>query len=173
MIRVTELIFTTPHGSRLYGWHHENSDHDIFEVTTSTRSRARQTVSYAEGTDKVSVGLDTYLRRVREGSHQAVEALFSPYKVWGSSPEATYFRPYLSSLRVQGADVFAAYERTIKRFCHGEFKQRRHAVRLALNLSDLRSEGRFNPVMSPFHIQWATRLAESTLSGEELWKTLM
>lgn len=168
---MTDLIFSTVHGSRLYGMAHSQSDHDVFTVTTANRTRARHTITENGRVDHVSVGLDTYLKRVFEGSHQAVEALFSPYKEWGGSDSAHFFRPYLEGLRITGSTVFEKYERTIKSFCYGEFKQRRHAVRLSWNLAGLRSEGRFNPVMSPASVAIATWTAEE-FEGDELWKRL-
>lgn len=138
---MSNLIFETVHGSRLYGLATADSDKDIFYVTESSRRRARHHYSRELGLDQVRVGLSTFLRRVQEGSHQSVEALFSPYKNW-YRPE---YRDMLEGYRVTGSGVFAKYERTIKGFCYGDFKMRRHAVRLANNLADLREFGRFNP----------------------------
>lgn len=170
MIRVTDLIFSTVHGSRLYGLDHSESDMDIFEVTTSHANKARHRVS-ANGIDRVSVGMDTYLARVFEGSHQAVEALFSPYKTWGTGDHARFYRSYLEGMRVTGRQVFEKYERTIHTFCFGDFKRRRHAARLALNLADLRVEGRFNPVLTPANKRYIGLAAERH-EGQELWEYL-
>lgn len=167
---MTDLIFSTVHGSHLYGLAHEGSDRDTFIVTTSSANKARQRVS-ANGIDQVSVGLDLFLARVFDGSHQSVEALFSPYKVWGASESAVFYRSYLESLRITGRTVFEKYERTIKTFCFGDFKRRRHAGRLALNLANLRVEGRFNPVLTPFQRDYVDRCAE-LYEGQELWEYL-
>lgn len=159
-----EIIFSTIHGSHLYGLANEHSDKDVFYVTTSLRAKARH--SYNElGWDQARVGLDTFLRRIQEGSHQSVEALFSPYKQW--NPDYDYLRPMLEAYRVTGSEVFAKYERTIKKFCYGDFKRRRHAVRLAFNLDDLRAEGRFNPVMDPYRRDVAGTWAEM-YEGDDL-----
>lgn len=166
---MTYRIFKTIHGSHLYGMATENSDLDTFEVTTSERTRARQSVN--DGVDTVRVGWDTFLSRVFEGSHQSVEALFSPYKEWGESEYGVMLRTYIAGMRITGPTVFAKYERTIKSFCYGDFKRRRHAVRLSFNLTGLRYEGRFNPVMTPFQIARANELANN-LEDENLWKEL-
>lgn len=164
---MTDIIFSTIHGSHLYGLANEDSDKDVFYVTTSLRRRARH--SYNEiGWDQARVGLDTFLLRIQEGSHQSVEALFSPYKEW--NPEYEYLKPMLESYRVGGAEVFAKYERTVKKFCYGDYKRRRHAVRLAQNLQSLRNFGRFNPVMSDYQIFEATIMADT--EGDELLKML-
>jgi hypothetical protein len=162
------VIFSTIHGSRLYGMSTPDSDEDIFMVTDSRSAKARHSVNQETGYDQCLVGLDTFLRRIFEGSHQSVEALFSPYKVWHSRPE---LKDYLESMRINGPEVYAKYERTIKRFCFGDFKRRRHAARLALNLADLRAYGKFNPVMSPTQIRYAG-LAAERYKDEQLWEYL-
>jgi hypothetical protein len=167
---VTDLIFATIHGSRLYGLDHEGSDQDHFWVTTSTRPRARQTVTGDQ--DIVRVGLSRFLSNLMGGSHQSVEALFSPFKVWGENPIAEAWRPFLESFKITGPEVSARYERTIKTFCFGDFKRRRHAVRLGQNLRALQSEGRFNPRMTDDQIEAANRLAR-LLEGYRLWETIL
>ncbi|MCK9603164.1 MAG: hypothetical protein M0R66_02110 [Candidatus Omnitrophica bacterium] len=166
---MTDTIFTTIRGSRLYGLSHDASDTDIYEVTTSLRARARQTFDTETRIDKVSVGFDTFLIRVHEGSHQALEALFSPYKVW--NPEYEYLRPLIESYRVCGPSVFAKYERTIKTLCYGDKKRRQHAVRLWFNLLDLRKCGRFDPGMSLNQIAQLEYLARH-YEGVELARVL-
>lgn len=166
---MTEVVFSTIHGSHLYGMANDTSDTDVFRVTTGTMPRAHHSVDRLTLVDTCTVGWDTYLKRIFEGSHQSVEALFSPFKVWHSHEE---LRDFIEGMRVTGPRVFEKYERTIKRFCYGDFKRRRHAVRLNLNLADLRNEGRFNPVMMPFAVQYANNLA-TEWEGEDLWLKLV
>lgn len=152
-----DVIFSTIHGSHLYGLAHEGSDRDVFYITTSPRRKARH--SYNEvGWGQARVGLDTFLLRIQEGSHQSVEALFSPCKIW--NPEYLFLKPMLDSYRVSGGEVFAKYERTIRKFCYGDFKRRRHAVRLQCNLSGMRRCGWFNPVLSDAERDCCNRLAD-------------
>lgn len=136
-----DTILETIHGSRLYGLARADSDEDTFKVVSgSSRTRVRQ-----EGIhDDIVMDLDEFLRRVFHGSHQACEALWSPYAT--VDPK---YQPMFAGLRVTGADAFARYRRTIKSFSYGTLKQRRHAVRLGYNLADLRKYGRFNPVLTP------------------------
>jgi hypothetical protein len=164
---MSEVIFRTVHGSRLYGFAHAGSDSDTYVVTTSKRDRPRQHVN--GDTDTVTVGWDTFLRYAMAGSHQSVEALFSPLKAWESHHELA---PLIDGLRVAGGEVSAKYERTIRAFCFGDFKRRRHAVRLASNLGDLRECGRFNPVCSPWLRAHADQWA-GMFEGEDLWSELM
>lgn len=159
-----EVIFSTVHGSRLYGFAHEGSDYDTFTVTTSRSRTIRQAVD-AAGNDRVVVGLDHFLTLAAGGSHQSCEALFSPVKEWSETGER--YRPMLDSMRVTGRDVFEKYERTIRKFCYLDFKRRRHAARLTMNLTGLRVRGWFNPQLGRFSARYCTHLAE-TLSGDAL-----
>lgn len=163
---MAEVIFTTVHGSRLYGFAHAGSDYDTYTVTAATRGRLRQTVA-PDGQDRVVADLDRFLELARSGSHQSVEALFSPVKEWRDTAAARRWRPLIEGTRITGGDVFEKYERTIRKFCHGDFKRRRHAVRLSMNLADLRANGRFNPRLTPEQIEEATRRA-TELSGGAL-----
>lgn len=134
-------ILETIHGSRLYGLHHADSDHDIFRVVSSNgRTKHRVT----EASDSTTMPLDRFLENVFHGSHQSCEALFSP--VATIDPK---YRPMFEGIRVTGADVFNRYRRTIHSFSYGTPKQRRHAVRLGFNLADLKKYGRFNPQLTP------------------------
>lgn len=162
------VIFSTIHGSQLYGLAHEGSDCDTFTVTDSTSTHVRQTVSGES--DSVRMGFNTFLIRALGGSHQSVEALFSPYKEWND--DFLYLKPFIDNMVVCGAEVYARYERTIRRFCFGDLKRRRHAVRLSWNLEDLRARGRFNPVMDEDDATNAIALAIMA-EGEELWTILM
>jgi hypothetical protein len=158
-----EVIFTTIHGSHLYGLAGPNSDLDTFTVTTSQHG-ARQKVKGAD--DSVTVGWDAFLAYAFSGSHQSVEALFSPYKVWHSHPELAVM---LDSYRITGRDVLEKYERTIRAFAHADdYKRRRHACRLWLNVQQLRWWGRFNPRMTPAEVAWANDLATSDTDRDEL-----
>lgn len=165
---MSDTIFTTIHGSRLYGLAHPGSDRDQFTLTTSLANRAKHKM--VDGVDTMEVSWGTFLKRIREGSHQSVEALFSPYKVW--NPQYESMRAMLDGYRITGSMVFEKYERTIKKFCYGDFKRRRHAARLQMNLTGLRREGRFNPVMLDEQRWWATAVAER-FEGDDLVDLLL
>ena len=49
-------LFTTVHGSRLYGFHHDASDFDLFTVTDDSARRVRQHVTGR--IDVTNVGLN-------------------------------------------------------------------------------------------------------------------
>ena len=167
------IIFTTIHGSRLYGLDHAGSDHDTYTVVTNghyfgentTRQRVHgygDTVS-----DDITFTFDEFMKRVEKGSHQALEAMFSPVKEWTTEVRASALKSFVENYYATSPEVFAAYERTIRKFAFGDFKRRRHGVRLAQNLLDLRHAGRFNPRMTPDQIRWANGLA-TNLAGKDV-----
>lgn len=164
---MSELIFSTVHGSHLYGLAHEKSDRDVYYVYDGkgTSNKLRQTMKGDD--DSVRGTLDAFLNRAIAGSHQSVEALFSNKKIWYND----MYRPYLDNLVITGGAVFAKYERTIKKFCYGDFKRRRHACRLRLNLQDLREYGRFNPELTETQKIMCNGFAK-VYEGDELWAAL-
>jgi hypothetical protein len=165
---MTEIIFTTIHGSHLYGMAGPNSDMDTYVVTNSN-ARAKQKVFGGE--DSVRIGWKHFVEYAFSGSHQSLEAMFSPRKVW--NPDFKWLATYTNSFYATGPDVISKYERTIKSFAHADdFKRRRHACRLWLNLQDLRKYGRFNPVMTPEQIAWATEVATSDIGRDDLYRLL-
>lgn len=151
-----QIVFSTIHGSRLYGLDHEGSDTDMFYVVDDGRNEVKH---YQDGNDLVVASLSKFLEYAAGGSHQSVEALFSPVKVWGGA--ASNWQPFLESMRVTGGDVFAKYQRTIRKFCYGDEKRRRHAIRLAGNLAELRWEGRCEPRLSDMQAAWCRAVART------------
>lgn len=162
------LIFSTVHGSHLYGLAHEESDRDVYYVYEGRGTKLRQSMSGAD--DSVRGTLDAFLKRAYTGSHQSVEALFSREKVWASGMQEKY-GAMLDRLYIEGGEVFAKYERTIKKFCYGDFKQRRHACRLRLNLQSLRECGRFDPRLTETEKILCGGYAK-VAEGDELWDAL-
>lgn len=160
-------VFRTEHGSHLYGLAHEGSDRDTFIVMFEDWGKARQSMSGKD--DVVRVGWQTFLDRAMSGSHQSCEALFSQRKVW--TPAGRGLLPLIEGVVVTGGDVMEKYERTIKKFAHGDFKKRRHAARLALNLRSLRTYGRFNPELTEEEKRYTRLMAE--YSGGTLVRFLL
>lgn len=169
------LIFKTIHGSHLYGMAHAGSDVDTFSVVTNDHDfgdrPTRQTVhGFGDKVeDDLTFTLGEFMKRADKGSHQSLEAMFSPVKEWAISPHP--YQRYIENWVISGPNVFHAYERTIRKFAYGDLKRRRHGVRLAQNLAVLRHLGRFNPRMSTKQISYANQLANE-LSGEALLRQL-
>lgn len=158
-----ELLFSTPHGSHLYGMAHADSDSDIYEVLTPVRGArpawSAQTIT--DDADTFRVDLPTWLTMCDKGVPQALEAMFST--------RATVDR--ITALRAAWRPttrVLPTYLRTIRHFVTDErTKRRRHAVRLALNLADLQAYGRFVPTLTAAQVATVTVL-EQSVPGEGL-----
>jgi predicted nucleotidyltransferase len=146
-------LFKTVHGSHLYGLAHAGSDNDYYTVVTKkevdtrfgkqTRSRyAKQKIDGTE--DSMVVDFGTWVEMCKSGVPQALEAMFS------TMPMEDSIADFRASFRV-GTEAYDRYLRTIKSFALSEdnnFKKRRHALRLALNLQEIGRTGRFNPTLS-------------------------
>ena len=87
-----DVIFATIHGSYLYGTAHQDSDIDIFIVRESGKNKSTNIGNI----DVQVLNLETFLRLAQTGCHQAVEALYSPYKKFSNTP----YRPFIEHIRV-------------------------------------------------------------------------
>lgn len=163
------LIFETVHGSHLYGVAHSGSDHDLYRVYEGRTHNLKQSIG-PDG-DVVRGSLEAFVRRAITGSHQSCEALFSPVKEYAPGMKEKW-GPFLDGFRVTGREVFEKYERTITKFCYGDYKRRRHAARLHLNLMDLRRDGRFNPQLDEDEVRWVTMMADA-FTGDDLRSVLL
>jgi predicted nucleotidyltransferase len=139
------VLFKTVHGSHLYGLNHPGSDTDYYMVvmpeSNSSHRKTKQTI--VDGIDTVKNSLSHFLELAETGSHQALEAMFSE-KTVGDPIEALRRNFYV------GTNVFNIYERTIRNFALSQdFKRRRHALRLTINLNEMMKRGRFNPTLEP------------------------
>ena len=75
------VLLATVHGSYLYGTAHADSDLDCYLVVDGIKNK--QSVSDT-GVDTARFSTTKFLELVNAGSHQAVEALYSPYAVFNS-----------------------------------------------------------------------------------------
>lgn len=166
---MSELIFSTVHGSMLYGLAHPGSDRDVYYVYEGKGHKLKQSTDGVD--DSVRGTLDAFVHRAYTGSHQSVEALFSNVKEWEPGMYEKY-GAYVEGITITGGDVFAKYERTIKRFCHEDFKRRRHAARLTFNLQMLRTYGRFDPTLTEFEVELCDMYA-TNYKGAALWDVLI
>lgn len=157
-----QLLFSTPHGSHLYGLATATSDRDTYEVYTSVPHAragwAHQSIDGAHDTFRIEFG--TWLTQCHAGVPQALEAMFSPMPTYDA------IGPFRAGFRV-GTHVIPTFLRTIRHFAAaGDLKRRRHALRLGLNARDVLRYGRYSPVMNHAEVAWATRVAER-LHGDE------
>lgn len=145
------VLLRTVSGSHLYGLAHAGSDLDYYQVVadnpTVRRSYSRQTI--ADGIDTTTVNLSTWLHHVQAGVPQACEALMAP------TPEVDLIEAFRKSY-VLGSGVWSRYLQTIKSHAYQDVgtpehiqKRKRHALRYAWNLREMRETGRFNPQLTP------------------------
>lgn len=144
----SQMLLFTPHGSTLYGLAHENSDKDFYLVTSNNAQRTRQRLH--DEIDLVVVGLSKFLQQCDAGVPQALEAMFSGFSM------STGFDAYRAGYRVNTAHMAKTYRRTMRNFAQENFKRRRHAFRLAFNLGDALTYGRFNPTLTHEQQEYAT-----------------
>lgn len=155
---MSATLFTTIHGSRLYGLAHEHSDEDYYTVIETVPKKrakyARQSIIGVE--DTMTVDFGTWMEMCRSGVPQALEAMFShdPFVMYDS------IREFRDSFRIS-TGASERYIRTITSFTMTQdAKRKRHGLRLALNMYDFTRNGRFNPTMTPNEVDWATEYAK-------------
>lgn len=136
-----DVIFSTIHGSYLYGTAHQDSDIDICIVRESGKNKSTN----IDNIDVQVLNLETFLRLAQTGCHQAVEALYSPYKKFSNSPyrfliEHLYVSPYSFAKKALSA---AKSFRT-----RGTAKGLQHAHRLEESAQQMLC-GEYSPVWKP------------------------
>lgn len=151
-----KVLYKTVHGSHLYGLAHEHSDNDYYtvldKVKTGKARYAKQTIIGSE--DSMVVDFGTWLESCSKGVPQALEAMFSTMAIEDSIAD------FRAGYRV-GTEVYGTYMRTIKSFIMtDEFKTKRHGLRLAFNLFDIRDRGMFNPTLNDTQIEIVNELAK-------------
>lgn len=150
-------LLRTIHGSHLYGLSKPGSDLDYYVVVDGKNKKAnKQTI--VDGVDTNVVCLDTFLSLCQKGVPQALEALYSPYATVDEIPHIRH------TFYAHGSVVESTYRRTIKNFWDDRssrdvLKVRRHALRLLLNLRDIREYGKIYPVLSNEQISLISELA--------------
>lgn len=146
-----DVIFATVHGSYLYGTAHEKSDVDFYVVVSGGKGNQKK---YEDDTDVIVINVEDFFARFWDGSHQAVEALYSPYAVWNNQ---SYYLSLLKALRPSWSafmrKCLSASKSFRERAIEGEKgnpeKLNRHADRLEESAVAM-LEGRYTPVYRRF-----------------------
>lgn len=145
-------LFKALGGSRLYGTDHSESDFDWFTVVDGSVRKPRHWVS--EEGDFTEYTFSTLIKLAQEGSHQALDVMFTP-SVYAEVDEIKYFReswycsPY-AMLKLR--DVARSHLLNPK----SSPKRLRHGVRMALMVQEVYLYGRYNPRLEDedwFYIQ--------------------
>lgn len=145
MLNKHDILFTTIHGSNLYGLAHENSDLDNYIIVADKNGKKvkpQQTI--VNNIDTTLIGLSYFMKQIHKGVPQALEALYSPY---AEIDLLTWRHNYFCN----SSEVVDTYLRTIKSFILDErhdYKYKKHALRLTYNLNDILQQGFFSPVLS-------------------------
>lgn len=153
------VLFKTIHGSRLYGLSHENSDYDFYTVVDKVKTAKAKysTHKIVDNEDSVVVDFGTWVNFCTRGVPQALEAMFAT-DPFVQKDKVADFR---AGFRVGTDEVLDRYLRTIKSFAlQDDFKHKRHALRLALNMRSLREHGRFNPTLDRVSAELVNSLAK-------------
>ena len=165
---MTEVVLSTPHGSRLYGLATPDSDEDSFVVYANApaRRRARFALQEIEGeSDVLMTDVSTFFQYARKGVPQYLEAMWSrmctvdeiagmrmSFRPDVYATEETYQRTARSFFaRADELELEAWSAHARERFDEHEAalarsaKLRRHSYRLCLNLIEMRETGMFDP----------------------------
>ena len=149
------VLYKTVHGSHLYGLAHANSDSDYYIICANRPKKkaryAKQTIAGEE--DATVMDFSSWLQSCEKGVPQALEAMFSNMAL---HDELVSYRAHY---RV-GPSAYETYLRTMKNFImSGEFKRKRHALRLALNMHEFSRKGYFNPTLTERAVDFVTDIA--------------
>lgn len=149
------------HGSHLYGTAHAGSDLDLYVVVAGSH-RPVQTIR--DGIDVMVLGLPQFLAQASAGVPQALEAMFAP------QPELDLIGHLRRAFRVAGGELLDRMRRTVRAFAgdpRNPLKRRRHALRIAYGLGDVKVRGRYCPVLTGDRLSAVLSVVDST-SREEL-----
>lgn len=146
-----EVIFSTVHGSYLYGTAHSKSDVDFYVVVKEGEGKQKK---YEDNSDVILIDLEHFLTKVKEGTHQSVEALYSPYAVWN---DESYYTPMIKRLHPSHASFIkkclSASTSLMERVESGGekdvIKMTQHAKRLEESAISM-LEGKYSPVYQKF-----------------------
>lgn len=162
-LETAEVHLVTVHGSHLYGLAHADSDDDMYTVADLSMSRAVQGVTGKD--DNTIVPLDVFMDACWRGQPKALEALWSPRAVM--SPMMVEFA---HTFRVGVGTAQDSFRRTREHlFRDGKvevMKNRRHALRLAVQLRGIMERGRFNPELNAHTKSLLTRIATEYNTAE-------
>lgn len=152
------VIFETVFGSKLYGLAHEGSDNDTYRVVSELSGRRKnKTKHIIDGKEDVfTIDLKSFMYQVNMAMPSALEAMFSPVATEGP------FNAYRKGFRISLATMHASYLERVIVESRGGLKQRRHALRWALNLREaIERGGIFNPILTPEKAQWVKDMSSS------------
>lgn len=176
----TKTVLRTLHGSHLYGLSRPDSDYDYYEIYDflnqryRPRKQAQQRID--DDLDEVKISLERFKSICFKGVPQAVEVLFSPSETW------VYENGWLdisaqikSELRNHMPAILDTYRRTALNFFYSTKdleKKQRHAFRLLLNATELKSTGVMHSRLDKEQVELICWLTTS-FNSEEKFKDMV
>lgn len=154
----TTVLLDTPIGSRMYGLSHEGSDYDTYRVVSELSGRRKNKTKHSiKGVaDVFTVDMKTFMYHAHTAAPQALEAMFSPVATVDA------LTGYRNGFRVSLSEMHLSYRERISIESRNGMKQRRHALRWALNFREaIERDGVFNPVLSEKDAEWVKENASS------------
>jgi hypothetical protein len=151
-----ETLLLCETGSRLYGLSHEGSDYDTYRVVSTLSGRRKNKTKHviAGAKDEFTVDLKTFMYQAHMAHPQALEAMFSPIT------EEDSLTGYRKGFRVSLPTLHESYRERIIVESRNGVKQRRHALRWAINFREaVNNDGRFNPVLSAKDAEFVKEMA--------------
>lgn len=162
----TKTLLKCEHGSHLYGLATDTSDFDyytIFEYPWKIHRPSKQVSQIIkDDIDVTETSLGRFQDMCFKGIPQALETLFSPEESWIFYDDSWYDnREYIvSQLKSNKEIILDTYRRTtLNFFAKDNFKKNRHALRLLINVQELKDTGRFTPKLSIQQRDEITRIA--------------
>jgi hypothetical protein len=152
------VLFETVFGSKLYGLAHEGSDNDTYRVVSELGGRRKNKTKHviAGNEDVFTIDLKSFMYEANVAHPQALEAMFST--VANEGPFSAYRRGF----RVSLSTMHESYRERVTVESRGGMKQRRHALRWALNFREAVNRGGiFNPTLSVEEAAWVKEMASS------------
>jgi hypothetical protein len=155
-LQAADIHLETVHGSHLYGLAHADSDDDMYVVADLPMERAVQST---DGQDDLTiVPLDVFFFSCWRGQPKALEALWSP-----QAQMSPMMAEFARTFRVGAGTAQDSFRRTREHLFQSgnieKMKNRRHALRLAIQLRSIMETGRFNPELNARTKSLLTRIA--------------
>ncbi len=159
------VALATVHGSQLYGNSHAGSDDDryivIDDITVSGSVKSKQTVK--GGDDVLILGLKQYLDILALGSHQALEAKFSP-RAFIDEGVATLISSSTPGAQSMSHKYMSASKSFFLLGAENRLKKKiNHSLRLLKDYSDFNKYGRIFPTKTSEQLSLLGELNDNIL----------
>ena len=146
------IALATQHGSKLYGMDNAGSDDDWYLVLDDSMSsrRALSKQRKSGDDDRMLISMQQFIELIAEGSHQALEAKFSPFAYKAPVPyEAMINKTIPSNVGVGHKYRSAAKSFMASGIEENSEKKIKHSVRLSADYGDYLAQDKIQPLKTP------------------------